>query len=274
MILFSKMLKDKSVVELADLALSLGIDGYDLCVRPGYAVSPDNVATALPDAAALFRRHGLDIPMVTGNFDLLEPTHPTARPLLDAMDKANIRLLKLGYFLFKPETLDYLKEVDRIRRIFEAWQPLARQFGVKVCYHTHNDCCMGLNAGALMHLLAGFDPACLGAYIDPGHFVLEGEAFDSGLAMTKSHLAIVALKDVLVEKIIKNGHGATKSRWVPAGEGMVDWTSVFAGLERVKYQGPLSVHCEFEAPANAFLPLVRNEVAFFKRFHRGKCHSG
>jgi sugar phosphate isomerase/epimerase len=193
LILFSKMLKEKSVAELAELAVSLRFDGFDLCVRPGYAVSPENAATALPEAAALLRRQGLDVPMVTGNFDLLAPDHPTARPLLAAMDKADVRLLKLGYFTFKPPALDYLAEVDRVRRIFDAWQPLARQYGVKICYHTHSDRCMGLNAGSLMHLLAGFDPACLGAYLDPGHMVVEGEAFDTALAMVRSHLAIVAV---------------------------------------------------------------------------------
>ena len=267
-ILFSKMLKEKSITELSELAQSIGLDGYDLCVRPGYAVSPDNAATALPEAVAFMRKQGLDIPMITGNFDLLEPSHPTALPLLSAMDKAGIRLLKLGYFLFKPETLDYLKEVDRIRRIFEAWQPLARKYGVKICYHTHSDRCMGLNAGAIMHLLDGFDPACIGAYIDPGHFVVEGEAFDSALAMVRSHLAIVATKDVRLERVEKNGHGSIKSHWVPAGEGMVDWTAVFSELRGINYNGPVSIHCEFEVSPAEFLPSVRREVEFFNRFCR------
>jgi sugar phosphate isomerase/epimerase len=264
LILFSKMLKEKSVAELAELAVSLRFDGFDLCVRPGYAVSPDNAATALPEAAALLRRQGLDVPMVTGNFDLLAPDHPTARPLLAAMDKADVRLLKLGYFTFKPPALDYLAEVDRVRRIFDAWQPLARQYGVKICYHTHSDRCMGLNAGSLMHLLAGFDPACLGAYLDPGHMVVEGEAFDTALAMVRSHLAIVAVKDVLLERVEKNGHGACKVHWVPAGKGMVDWSAVFADLRAAGYDGPLSVHCEFEVPAGGFADAARREAAFFR----------
>ena len=47
LILFSKMLKDRSIDALADLAASLGIDGYDLAVRPGHPVNPDNVAEAV-----------------------------------------------------------------------------------------------------------------------------------------------------------------------------------------------------------------------------------
>ena len=51
LVMFSKMLKEKSVEELAELAQELGIDGYDLAVRTGYPVNPDNAATALPEAA-------------------------------------------------------------------------------------------------------------------------------------------------------------------------------------------------------------------------------
>ena len=56
LILFSKMLKDRTIDELADLAVDLGIDGYDLAVRPGYAVNPDNVGQALPAAAATLQQ--------------------------------------------------------------------------------------------------------------------------------------------------------------------------------------------------------------------------
>ena len=74
LILFSKMLKDRSIDALADLAASLGIDGYDLAVRPGHPVNPDNVAEALPRAAATLRARGFDIPMITANTDLVDAT--------------------------------------------------------------------------------------------------------------------------------------------------------------------------------------------------------
>ena len=64
---------------------------------------------------------GLQIGMVTGNFDLLTADHPLAEPLLAAMDSANVRLLKLGYFTFEPQTMDYWEQVDNVRRAFAAW---------------------------------------------------------------------------------------------------------------------------------------------------------
>jgi len=265
-ILFSKMFREKGPEELVELAHSLGIDGYDLAVRPGYPVDPENAEEELPRVAELMRRSDLDIPMVTGNFDLLEPSHPTALPILRGMDRADVRLLKLGYFRFHPGEHAYLEEVERIRRAFGEWEPLARQYGVKVCYHCHSGEHMGMNCASLMHLLSGFDPQCLGAYLDAGHMVVEGEAFPLGLAMVRDYLSIVAVKDVLLTRVEKNGHGSVKVDWVQAGMGVVDWTEVFDCLAEAGYDGPVSIHCEFQAPEGEFMAAVEREVAFYRRF--------
>jgi len=265
LILFSKMFKEKSLPELAELALSLGAEGYDLCVRPGYPVSPDNAATELVKAVRLLQERGLAIPMVTGNFDLLLPDHPTAGPLLAAMDTAEVRLLKLGYFGFDPLKQDYWQEVERIRKALGGWEKLGAKHRVKICYHTHSRRCMGLNAGMMAHLLRGFDPRCIGAYLDPGHLVVEGEEFAVAAAILKEHLSILALKDVRLQRVEKNGHGSAKAEWVAAGQGMVDWTEVFAELKQIGFAGPLSMHCEFHVPPERFAGAVQREVAFFKQ---------
>jgi sugar phosphate isomerase/epimerase len=263
-IVFSKTLKDKSPDELTALAADFGFEGYDLCVRPGYPVNPDNVAHALPEVVRTMRRAGLAIPMITGNFDLLSPADPTAEPIHAAMDKANVRLIKLGYFAFDPIKQNYWVEVDRVRRLFEGWQALGQRYRVRVCYHTHSVRCMGLNCAALAHLIQGFDMQHIGAYIDPAHMVIEGEEFTTGAAMVRSNLSIVGLKDVNIVRKAKNNHGACAAEFVPAGEGMVDWTAVFDELVRIGYPGPLSVHCEFQVPPEAFLETMRREVQFFK----------
>ena len=266
LIMFSKMLKEKSPAELVALAKEWGLDGYDLCVRPGYPVSPDNAATELPRVAASFRAAGLDIPMVTGNFDLLEPEHPTAEPILKAMAKAGIHLLKLGYFHYDPRQDDYMAETERIRAAFARWERLARRHGVRICYHTHSNQCMGLNGAGLAHLLSGFDPALIGAYLDPAHLAVEGEDFATAVGMVRPWLSLVAVKDVLLTRVEKNGHGAVQRDWVVAGAGVVDWTGVFECLQRENYAGPISVHCEFQIPADQFLAAAQREIAFFRRF--------
>ncbi len=266
LIVFSKMLQEKSIAELVELAQKHGYDGYDLAVRPGHPVNPDNAAAALPQAQTEMEQAGLQIGMVTGNFDLLTADHPLAEPLLAAMDSADVRLLKLGYFRFEPQTMDYWEQVDNVRRAFSAWERLASIYNVKICYHTHSHYCMGLNAAALMHLLRDFDPAYLGAYLDPGHFAVDGEPFDFGLAMAREHLSILSVKDVLVQRVEKNGHGAAKALWVAAGEGIVDWTAVFGELRRIEYDGFLSIHCEYDIDDEEdwFDTFVR-EVDFFRK---------
>lgn len=266
LILFSKMWKDATLDEMVRMAHEWGLDGFDLCVRPGYPINPDNAATALPEAVDRFRGEGLDVPMVTGNFDLLEPEHPTAEPILAAMNRAGVRLLKLGYFKFDPATLDYPAEMRRVRGILKRWEVLGRRYGVKICNHTHSERCLGLNGAAMAALLEDFDPTVMGAYMDPGHLVYEGEAFDTALAMVRQYLSIVAVKDVLLERVEKNGHGSIKPNWVPSGKGMVDWTQFFDLLREHAYDGPVSVHCEFEVEPEHRNDAGREEVAFFRRF--------
>jgi L-ribulose-5-phosphate 3-epimerase len=264
LIVFSKMLKEKSVEELAQLAVKLGIDGYDLCVRPEYPVNPDNAATALPEAARVLAKEGRIIGMVTGNFDLLHTDHPTAEPILGAMDAADVRYIKLGYFKYDPSAQDYWNEVDAVRRAFEGWEKMGAKHNVKICYHTHSNRCMGLNAGMLAHLIRGFDRRYIGAYLDTGHLVAEGEDFAVACGIAAEHLSLISLKDFLLQRVQKQGHGSIKCDVVEAGQGMVDWTAVFAELKRLEFGGPMSIHCEFNTPADGFLAGVEREAAFFR----------
>lgn len=267
-IVFSKMLASQTIPELVETAHQHDFDGYDLCIRPGHPVTPENAAATLPAAAQTMRAAGLDVPLVTSDISLISPDDPTAEPILRAMDTADIRLIKLGYTFFDPLTQDYWAEVDRIRRANEKWQALARRYNVKVCYHTHNERVMGINGAALCHLINGFDPQHIGAYLDPTHLVLEGEEFAFALAMVRPYLAMVAGKDVLKFRVEKNGHGSSGYRGVPAGEGFVDWTAVFSDLKRVGYAGPLSVACEWHLDdGRTFSDVLRQEIRFF-RHHR------
>jgi sugar phosphate isomerase/epimerase len=264
LIVFSKSLRERTLDELISLAHQHGFAGYDLCVRAGYAVNPENAAEALPEAARRLREEGLVLPLITAEGELVTPDHPTAETMLAAMDAADVRLIKLGYFRFNPLEQDYWAEVDRVRRAFAAWQEIAARYHVKICYHTPSGAFMGLNASALMHLLQGFDPACLGAYLDAGHLRAEGETWATGVAMVREYLSAVAVKDVAINRAVRGGHGQGVSQWVPAGQGLVDWTAVFGELGRVGFDGPVSIHCEYEVPEEEQEATFAREVRFFR----------
>lgn len=250
---FSKMFKDSDVADLIRRGHEIGVDGYDLAVRPGYVVGPDNVES-LPQAVKALRAEALDVPMVTAPGDFLRASDPRAERYLRAMAQADVHLLKLGYFGFDAQK-DYWAEVDGIRRELSAWERLGEQYGVTICYHTHSGNCLGLNGSALAHLIHGFDPRFIGGYLDPGHLLVCGEPFDFAAAVVADQLRIVALKDRLFTQ-----------KWVPAGQGDVNWAPVFATLVARGFDGPLSIHAEYhmESPEAYYRSLI-DEVAYFKR---------
>jgi len=265
LILFTRALQTHSPESLVELARRLQIDGYDLCVRPGHPVTPENAGEKLPRTVALFRQHGLAVPLVTAPTDLITADDPRATAILPAMDQADVRLLKIGYFRYDPAHQGYPDAVQQARRQLADWEKLARQHRVKICYHTHSGGFLGLNGAGLAHLLEGFDPACLGAYLDPGHLVIDGEQFPAAIGMVQDHLAAVALKDVLVTRREQADHGAQHPHWVKAGQGMVDWTTVAGTLRAAAFHGPLSVHAEFESTPAEFPAALAREAAFFRR---------
>ena len=84
--------------------------------------------------------------------------------------------------------------------------------------------------------------------------------------MLREYLSIVSLKDVLLVREVHNGHGRAVPKWVVAGEGMVDWSAVFAELKRITYDGPLTVHAEFKVPEAGLMDALRQEVRQIRRY--------
>src|SRR3712207_1027321 len=128
LIFFCKYFRNMSVDDLIAKAHALGFEGYDLPCRPGMTITPQNVATALPDAVRRMRAAGLVIPMLTGAGNLLEPTDPTAEPIMRAMQESEIGYLKLGYYQLNNEKDDYWAKVDYARRQLEGWAALGERY--------------------------------------------------------------------------------------------------------------------------------------------------
>jgi sugar phosphate isomerase/epimerase len=269
LIVFTKFLKDKDARGLIDVAKQHRLDGFDLCVRDGYVVNPQNAKTALPELVKTLAAENVAVPMVTGPGDLVRPDHKDAETILAAMNAAGVRVLKLGYVLHDPAA-DYWQHAAEVRAMLAGWEKLAAKHGVTIVCHTHSchdhHCYMGLNCAGLMHLLRDFDPRYIGAYIDAGHMTVDGEPFAFGVSMVRKHLAAVALKDVLISRQPNGDEGRKKLDWVPAGEGLVAWSEVFAELRRIQFAGPVSVHCEFETTGpDDFRAKMAREIAYFRR---------
>ncbi len=260
---FSKYDKDLSVEELGEKVKSMGFDGIDLTVRPGHSINPENVKKTLPKAQKMWNSQGIEATLVTTHFNFLDPTTSDAKRLYAACSEAGIKWVKLAYWKYE-QRQDYWEEVDRIKRVLEGFEKLSREYHVKTCYHTHSGSLYGSNCASLMHLIRGFDPQYIGAYIDTGHLILDGEKYNRGLAMVKDYLSLVALKDVVYVKSEEDGELIDKSEFVPLGKGLVPWKKFFTLLLNTGYDGPLSIHGEYEVERKIRDRWVKEDLEFIR----------
>jgi len=262
-VMFTKLLKDLDTGRLADTIQDLGFDGFDLAVRPGYPVNPENVATALPKAAKEWADRGLTIGLVTTNFDFLDPTKPEVEPLLAACAQVGCRRIKLGYWVHQGEP--YWEGVDKIRTALAGFEKLCRKHDVCVAVHTHSGPYYGSNCAGAMHLVRDFDPRCIGVYIDPGHLAIDGEDLSLGISMVREHLVLVASKSPAWFRTEKDGAVKWEHHLVPLREGLVDWLEVLKLLKSVDYAGPISLHSEYEdLSREELIRVTRDDLAYLK----------
>ncbi|HPD17870.1 MAG TPA: TIM barrel protein [Planctomycetota bacterium] len=263
LIFFTKSLKGMDVEATGREVMGMGLEGLDLAVRPGYCVNPDNVASELPRALAVWADMGLSVPMVTTPGDFTDPTPPLAEVMLAACGEAGIHEIKLGYWLYQKP--GYWAQVDSIRHALEGFQRLAEKHGVRVAVHTHSDAFFGLNASAAMHLVKGFDPRYVGVYLDPGHLSINGEPIRMAVDIAREHLCLVAVKAMLHVRREKDGQPVWRRELVPLREGLVNWDETLRALRDAAYDGPLTFHSEYEnVSLEQLRALTRDDVAYIR----------
>lgn len=272
LIVFTKHFEGLDIEQLIETIKSAGAEGADLCVRPGYPVEPENARKKLPDAVKKFRDAGLEIPMITTPADFLDPSQQITEEVISVCGDENVGLIKLGYW--KMGEKGYWKTVDEIRHSLSGFVKLAEKHNVKVMIHNHSGSTMGLNSCAVMNLVKGFDPKYLGVFADPAHLSLVGEPLPMAMDIVKEYLSAVAVKDAARERIMLEKNRKWQLRIVPLGEGFVDW-HVFAGLlSEMKFNGPFSIHSEYEnLGIEDLTDQTRMDIRFFKRIMTGMKNS-
>jgi sugar phosphate isomerase/epimerase len=258
-VMFTKLLKELDPDRLADTMLDLGFDGFDLAVRPGFPINPDNAATALPAAAKKWERRGLTVGLITTNFDFLDPARDDVEPLLGAAAAVGCRNIKLGYWAYRGE--DYWQKVEEIRRALAGFEVLCAKYDVCVSVHTHSGPYYGSNCAGAMHLVKGFDPRFVGVYMDPGHLSLDGEEPSLAFSMVKGYLSLIAVKNLAWSR----QDGKWKREVVPLREGLVDWKQIVTLAKQHGYDGVYSLHSEYEGwPLEKLLAQTREDLAYMK----------
>jgi sugar phosphate isomerase/epimerase len=261
---FSKHLPDMDAKGLARALARLGFGGVDLTVRPGGHVAPERAAADLPPFLAALREGGLEVPMITTG--LLSASEPTARPILETAGRHHVPLFKPGYYRYA--FADVRKELGTAAAELRGLAELATRCGVQLGFHNHAGY-VGAPLWDIAPTIDGLDPKWVGYYFDVRHAVVEGGdgGWRAALNLAAPRLKMIAVKDFFWEKTPPGW----RQRNCPLGEGMVDWKRFFAALAKAGFQGPVSLHQEYEvagatpaAKEEATLAAAARDLAFLK----------
>jgi L-ribulose-5-phosphate 3-epimerase len=108
-------------------------------------------------------------------------------------------------------------------------------------------------------LLKPLDPEWAGAYFDPMHATIEGGNFgwQLGFRRLAPRIRMVAVKDYVWEKAASGW----RTRMCPLGEGMVRWPEFFGLLARTAFDGPVSLHIEYDVGGKTKAARLDNALA-------------
>ena len=273
-IMFTKHLQGLEVPEIIAALQAVGVEGADLCVRPGYPVNPENAEKELPAAAKQFAEAGLSVPLVTTPGNFLDPSSEETVRVFAAAGEAGVENIKLGYWHWhapdvvaqgprasanKTSENGYWDQVDSIRSELDGFAKLSEKYGPRTCIHNHSGTSMGLNACAVMNLVKGFDPQHVGVFADTGHLSIVGEPINMALDIVSSHLAVIAFKD------LARSPGMQGGKVVRIGKGFVDWETALDTLKTIEFSGPVSFHSEYGGePVDSVIDLARVDVRFIR----------
>ncbi len=244
-VIFTKIFQELGVEETGERVKGLGFDGVDLAVRPGFCVSPANAPDVLPGAVQTWSDMGLAAPLISLAVDANDPSDPETIGVFEAAGEAGVDLIKIGYFPYAVGD-DYWSLVSGARSALDGFAELSERTGVRTVCHTHSGPNLGSNCAGLVHLLQGFDPKLIGAYVDMGHMAVEGEDDEMGLAMVKDHVSAIGAKDArFIELEDPNAPAAWGKHFVFIGQGATPWNRVLTLLHSWGFDGPFSVHGEY-----------------------------
>ena len=256
--LFSKHLPAMDWARLAQAVKKLGFGGIDLTVRPGGHVAPERAAEDLPKAVAAIRAEGLSVPMITTA--LTSAQDPTAKPILSSAGKLSIPFFKPGYYRYS--FTDVRGELQKAMNDFRSLTELSWQSGVQCGFHNHEGY-IGAQLWDVAQTIDQLDPKWVGYYFDIRHAVAEGggAGWKIALNLAAPRIKMIAVKDSYWEKSSRGWRQVN----CPLGQGMVDWKAYFKALRQADFQGPISLHLEYEIPGATKAAQEENTLAAAER---------
>lgn len=251
---FTKHLQWLAYELMAELAAEIGFDGVDLTVRPRGHVLPEHVDRDLPRAVKTVRQAGLRVDMMTTG--ITDPNDPLTERVLARASDLGIGYYRMGSLRYNKK-IGIAQTLEDLRPRLAALARLNETYGIHGAYQNHAGQRVGGPVWDIWELIKDLDPQWLGCQYDIRHAVVEGgTAWPLGLKLLLPHIKCMVIKDFVW------GQRAGKWRVVncPLGQGMVDLPAYFKILDRARFDGPFSMHFEYEMPGEDLGPAQRRQA--------------
>ncbi len=263
LVCFTKHLQfSRDFNELAGFLVDLGFDGADLTVRPKGHVPPENVERDLPKATAAIRQAGLDVYMITTD---IEDAHGKyTEPILKTASALGIPFYRIGGWMYRPDR-GILEQIEEYKPKMKELAAMNAQYNIRAGYHNHSG--PGYLGGPIWdiyEMLREVDPEWIGYNFDAAHAVAEGAAgaWETNFRLIADRIKMAAAKDTAW--IHEPGKG-WRHEYPPVGEGMTDWPKVLRLFKEAGFTGPISMHFEYEIPADSEEDRRKKELAAIQR---------
>lgn len=240
--IFSKHLQWLDYEAMADFAAECGLDGIDLSVRPRGHVLPENVERDLPRAVKAIKAAGLNVDMMTTA--ITDADDPLTEKILDVAGDQGVKYYRMGYLSYD-EKVGVAGTLEKLKPRMAALAKLNEKHNIHGAYQNHAGIRIGGPVWDLWELLKDLDPRWTGCEYDIRHAVVEGgNTWPLGMNLLMSHIKCAVIKDFY--------WGKKKGKWAPIncplGEGMVDLQAYFDVLNKARFDGPFSLHFEYDLP--------------------------
>jgi sugar phosphate isomerase/epimerase len=267
-VLFTKLFLGRSLDDIVRVTSELGFDGIDLLIRKGHQLEPDRPED-ITGAARRVAAAGLGLAMATT--DITDPDAPGVDRLLGSCADAGIPLVRIGYWRYRPAAgpgTGYAAILASARRDLDGLERLAAKHRLRLAIQLHGGTIHSSGVQALA-LLAGHDPALLGAYPDPGNQVVQEGREDWRLTfdVLRPWLACVGIKNGgwFAGEVAPSGQRRWRADWLGLPDGMVPWDDILAALAATGFAGPLSFHGHYKVPAEQAIDQTRLDLQFVRR---------
>jgi sugar phosphate isomerase/epimerase len=245
-LMFTKMVANCTLEEVAKHAKELGFDGLDLTCREGGHVAAEKAGTDLPKAVEFFREKGIEVPMISSMVTTGEDSF--ARDLFAAAGTCGVKFVKLGYWWLGDDAFGkYMNRFNEAMRCMDKIEKLAQENGVCAIIHTHSGNCVSAVPCYVAKLLEGRDKNHVGAYPDIGHMTVEGgvAGWAIGLEALAPYIKVLAVKNFKWFGEQKEDHTEWKWKMFPLAEGIANWPKARDYLKSIGFNGFISIHSEY-----------------------------